>query len=131
MTWLRTAFRPRHDALLSAALKDWAGEDGDAQAVARLERRLATVLALPSAASTESRTPSWLVGLSAAAGITVIALALHHGSTRELEVQESSARAAATTVNISTLEIASRLGVGERELARQAAFDELQRSIRR
>ena len=135
MRWLRTAFRPTNEevsaaAQLTASLEDWAGEDADLQAVARLERRLATVLAMPSAAPAEPRTPAWLVGLAAAAGLTVIVLVLHHGSTRELEGREPSAQADSVSVSLSALEIASRLGVGEREFARQAAFDEL-RSHRR
>jgi hypothetical protein len=109
---------------LAAAIQDYGAERGAAQALTRLEQRLSAALATPSAAPSTSAEPTWLLSLSVASGVLALALILQQALPDE---QVEPVRA--THHVFSAAEIASRLGVGPRELASQAAMDTLQLSL--
>jgi hypothetical protein len=140
MTWFRAPLRlvdegaasTSRDRALAAALRDWSAETGDAHAVARLERRLAAALAAPRALpARHSASAAWLGGMSALAAVVLLAFFLHESSSHELDTRAVVMQRIAIATGPSRLEMASRLGVGPRELAAQAAIDTLQPRVRR
>ena len=97
---------------LATALRDWAAQAGDSAVVSRLERKLSGPLATPASARTAPTKPSWLLGLSMATVVALLALcfAEHARAPRDDErVREARAMSAAVTGDY--------LGAGPRDLA--------------
>jgi len=118
MSFIRAARRLSDDQatspVLATALRDWAAQAGDSEVALRLERKLSGPLATPVSARAAPARPSWLLGLSMAAVIAILALCLaeHARAPRDDEHStQQQARAMSTAVT------GNYLGAGPRDLA--------------
>lgn len=124
MSWFRAPLRlsedPQHSGTaLASALREWGADAADAHAVARLERQLtAAMLEARSAParrqSIAPRAPACLFGLWAM-NVAIALLISSYEVPREARPPQHT--------GLSAVEVASRLGVGPRELAAFAAVD--------